>query len=454
MIKVSERSKVMNAETFTKLYQENYNYLYKYALKLTKNIDDAQDLLQDTYEKVYFSKKHSINEKNFKYYMKAALLNQFKKFYKKKKRDSEVFDIYTSPDEIPTFMTEPEEFDKLVSSLSEKEQKMYDLRYKMGYSEKQIADILGMKDSTVRSIFHRTNQKLKEMLKRLGIAMFILCAFISVTVAAVNFINYIQDMFRVKNENLENTAVLEAIANNNWFQKCDMDYVDLGDGYKVKLDYFVLDEMSLYLVFDLESEKDLSKYNEFSILDLKIENENGELICDLNKFDDEQYQRVNGYKTIVNEKHHIKQLVYMYTDSFPISNSLDISFSKVTLHKKTAFSYARETLSSHFDISVNLSEKFINRAYTSYVSNKDNLKKAIISETGFCTIISLDSAKEINVKLLDDNGIEYNCFTSPLINYNKSDFIEHIIVSNYNDKNSKNLKLIIDGIEYELKNQP
>lgn len=454
MIKVKEKAKAMDAETFTKLYLENYTYLYKYALSLTKNVHDAEDVLQDTCEKVYFSKKHSINKDNFKRYMRAAVLNEFRKLHNKRKIYKENVDVYIDAEKVPTFMAKPEEYEKMISYLSEKEQMMYDLRYKENYSEKDIADMLGMNPSTVRSIFHRSNQKLKDIFKKLGIAMFILCAFISVTVAAVSFISYIQDMFRTYKDWKTNDGILEAIEKSNWFQKCDMDYVDLGDGYKVKLDYFVLDEMSLYLVFDLESEKDLSRYNEFALLDLKIENENGELICD--KADDslEQYQKLYGEKTIYKTKSHLKQLIYMYTDSFPISNNLMISFSKLGLHKNLLFDKEIDTINSNFNILVNLSEKFINRTYTSYISDKENLTKAIVSDTGFYAIIGLSSTKEANVKFLDVNGIEYNCFSSATTNYDSDKLFEHIIVSNYNNKNSKNLKLIIDDIEYELKNQP
>ena len=92
-----------------------------------------------------------------------------------------------------------------------------------------------------------------------------------------------------------------------WYQQVDMDYIDLDDGYKIKVDYILMDEMNLYMVVDLESEKDISEYDYITFSGLKIINENGEIICDEGSVLNKQYAKVLGDKTIENRENHIKR---------------------------------------------------------------------------------------------------------------------------------------------------
>ena len=104
------------------------------------------------------------------------------------------------------------------------------------------------------------NDKIRKHHK-ISIIIFICCILISVTVIGVKVSKPVQEMFKTQTNGEENTGVLEAIETLGWFQENDMEYIDLGEGYKIKLSYLLLDEMSLYLIFDLESEKDISKYD-------------------------------------------------------------------------------------------------------------------------------------------------------------------------------------------------
>ena len=61
--------------------------LYNYALKIVRNADDAQDLVQDTYYKAYKSYYQFKNGTNSKAWMFMILKNTFINNYRKLKRE-------------------------------------------------------------------------------------------------------------------------------------------------------------------------------------------------------------------------------------------------------------------------------------------------------------------------------------------------------------------------------
>lgn len=243
------------------------------------------------------------------------------------------------------------------------------------------------------------------------------------------------------------TGILEAIENLEWFQDVNMDYIDLGDGYKIKVDYLLMDEMNLYLIFDFASENDISDFKDITLPTLKITNENNEIICDRNNLFSNQYSLYIGDKLVKNDGHHIQYLIYVYTESFPTSEVINISFSKITLSKKIQ---TKTEIYSPTSFSINLMDRFIERNYINYSSDNDNIEKAIITETGFYSIVSLDKSTTLKtLTIKDNNGSMYKCYnallTSPDIEKRK-----YIIFSNFNNSHSDTLRLIINNNEYIL----
>lgn len=237
-----------------------------------------------------------------------------------------------------------------------------------------------------------------------------------------------------------------AIENLDWYQQVDMSYIDLGNGYKIKFDYLLIDEMNLYLVLDFESENDISKFKNISLSNLKITNENNITICDRGNMIPEQVQLAIGDKLIEKDEHHMKSLIYMYTDSFPISKTLNISFSEIALYTKKSIN----SIKYQVDFKLDLSEKFVNRSYTSYSSNESKIKKAIVTETGFYAIIETENTQIEKIELVDNDNFVHECYTHTLSNYNDYGTLEYIVISDFNNIESERLKLIMYNNEIEL----
>lgn len=237
-----------------------------------------------------------------------------------------------------------------------------------------------------------------------------------------------------------------AIENLDWYQQVDMQYIDLGNGNKIKLDYLLMDEMNLYLVFDFQSEENIGKFNNISLYDLKITNENNEIICDRGNMVPDQVQMAIGDRLIEKDNNNMKSLIYMYTDSFPSSKTLNISFSNITLYTKKS----TNTIESNVNFKIDLSEKFVNRKYISYSSNDSKIKKAIITETGFYTIIETENSEIETIKLMDEDNNVYECYVHTLSTYNDSNILKYIVTSSLNNIENERLNLVIFNDEFEL----
>ena len=154
--------------------------LYNYALKIVRNSDDAQDLVQETYYKAYKSYHQFQGGTNSKAWMFMILKNTFINNYRKLKREpsrvdyDEIEDIYEnikseqSKDNNLDLDFYNNLFDDDLSSalakLPEKMKEVFLLCDLEGYSYDEISEIVDIPIGTVRSRLHRARKLLQDEL--------------------------------------------------------------------------------------------------------------------------------------------------------------------------------------------------------------------------------------------------------------------------------------------------
>lgn len=142
--------------------------LYGFALKFLRNSEDAQDIVQDVFEKLWINRK-KVEAEKAKAWMFTTAHNAMINFVMKKQRM-----ILPGDDLIPeTAKMERSVFessqvvDRAVSILPPVQKSIILLRDLEGYTYDEIGDILELSPSQVKVYLFRARNKIKKQLKGL-----------------------------------------------------------------------------------------------------------------------------------------------------------------------------------------------------------------------------------------------------------------------------------------------
>jgi RNA polymerase sigma factor (sigma-70 family) len=137
--------------------------LYRFALRLSHNESNAQDLVQDTYEKVWI-KHEEIAFSKVKSYLFKSLYNRFIDTTRKMKplaieEQHEDHPIVTSPN-----VDLNEILHKALNQLSEIQKSAVLLRDYEGYNYDEIGEILNLTESQVKVYIFRARKHLQQII--------------------------------------------------------------------------------------------------------------------------------------------------------------------------------------------------------------------------------------------------------------------------------------------------
>ena len=142
-------------------YQDN---LYIIAFNVCKSVEDAKDVVQDTFIQYYMAKKEFDNEQHIRAWLIRVAINKAKNvngtFWRKNKMSLEDY-METLEFETP----ESEELFETVMQLPEKYRIVIHLFYYEEYTVHEIAGILKLSESNVKVRLSRGRSLLKEKLQ-------------------------------------------------------------------------------------------------------------------------------------------------------------------------------------------------------------------------------------------------------------------------------------------------
>jgi len=160
----------MTSVDFVREYDKFDGKLYAFAMKLTRNRDDANDLMQETAIRAYANRERFEMGTNFKSWMTTIMRNTFINKYRERKRKKNVehpIENYTYAVESKTIsggaetVLMMEEMSNIIGTLNEKYRIPFLMFYK-GYHYDEISEEMNIPIGTVKSRLSTARKMLKD----------------------------------------------------------------------------------------------------------------------------------------------------------------------------------------------------------------------------------------------------------------------------------------------------
>jgi len=157
-------------QDFEKLFHEHYPLIYRTAFSVTGIAQDAEDVVQTIFLRLYRRRELSILRKNPKAYLYRAAVNEAVSVVRLRRRhiltdDMAQLDRPVAANPLPEASLR-EEFLKAVSGLSASAVEILILRYEHHYSDAEIAKLLGTSRSAIAVRLFRARARLKRFMEK------------------------------------------------------------------------------------------------------------------------------------------------------------------------------------------------------------------------------------------------------------------------------------------------
>ena len=161
-VKLVRKSKKGNNLAFSILIKSYEKDLYKVAIAMTKNDDDALDCIQEAILQAYISIKDLRQDEYFKTWLIKILINKCNALLKKNKKILNL-DVNTSKNDTVE-QSDRLELKDSINNLDSDLKIIVILYYYEDMSIKDISESLNIPQGTIKSRLSRARSKLKEML--------------------------------------------------------------------------------------------------------------------------------------------------------------------------------------------------------------------------------------------------------------------------------------------------
>lgn len=182
-----ERLRDREHEAFNEMVRLCHAPVFRLAQRLLQNVDDAQEVAQETFLAAYEGIERFQGRAQIKTWLLAIAYRKTMDSLKKRIRDREIFPetmdeteiwkIAQNVDDFTDWVPNPEQYvnrkqvsgilKEALSKMPEESRAVFELRDLQGFSSKEVAEILGIQEGTVRVKLHRVRQILMRELDTL-----------------------------------------------------------------------------------------------------------------------------------------------------------------------------------------------------------------------------------------------------------------------------------------------
>lgn len=154
----------MTGKEFDAYFRKLYLPLGMYALKIVEDAQEAEDIVEDAFMKVWQRIENGYNIENFQAYMYRSVRNECISFLRHKKEFVEFENIPEIDDETIDTSERDAKIWKAIEELPEKCREIFLLSKRDGLSNEEIAIEMGISVKTVKNQMTKAFSRLREAL--------------------------------------------------------------------------------------------------------------------------------------------------------------------------------------------------------------------------------------------------------------------------------------------------
>jgi RNA polymerase sigma-70 factor (ECF subfamily) len=158
----------MSEKEFNQIVQQHSDALYRFALKNIKVVEEAQEIVQTAFEKLWLNRNNVELEKSKSYLFRVAY-NYLIDMIRKQRKEAEWSQVLEQKPatEVVEFKDLKRIIDQALNSLSEAQRNAIMLRDYEGYSYAEIGEIMNISESQVKINIFRGRKQMQQLLGKM-----------------------------------------------------------------------------------------------------------------------------------------------------------------------------------------------------------------------------------------------------------------------------------------------
>ncbi len=155
---------------FEKLFNENREFIFKYLMKMTRDVSLSEELTQETFFRAYMNYSALRNKEKASVWLCRIAKNTYFAWYNEQKKTDSIddFEAVSNNVGLEDFFAHKELSQKALLCLHELEEpykEVFMLSAFGGFSLKDISSLFGKSESWARVTFYRAKNKLVERMR-------------------------------------------------------------------------------------------------------------------------------------------------------------------------------------------------------------------------------------------------------------------------------------------------